>query len=143
MREGGGAPDRVWRGRLTCSSSCSSPPRGCWKMIFTREVESLTAWCQRPTAHDITEVSRTRGTHLASGVERGKQTRRRFGVGSSCRNLPARFLMTVSVFWARWPLCAPPSLFFPLTSVASADHVLIMVWANTSSFLCIAKLLRC
>ena len=117
----------VWRCRLTCSSSCSSPPRGCWKMIFTREVESLTAWCQRPTAHDITEVSRTRATHLASGVERGKQTRRRFGLGSSCRNLPARFLMRVSVFWARWPLCAPPSLFFPLTSVVSADHVLIML----------------
>ena len=44
----------VARGELTCSSTCSSPLRNCWKMLLTREVESLVARCQRATAHDMT-----------------------------------------------------------------------------------------
>ena len=44
----------AWRCQLTCSSRCSSPLRVCWKMMLTREVESLAARRQRATAHDMT-----------------------------------------------------------------------------------------
>ena len=45
------------RCRLTCLSRCSSSLRVCWKMILTREIESLVARCPRAkTVHDKSAV---------------------------------------------------------------------------------------
>jgi len=46
-------PHGAWRCQLTHLSRCSSSLRIRWKIIFTREVESLAARCQRTTAHDM------------------------------------------------------------------------------------------
>ena len=48
---------RVARCRLSCSSRCSSSPRGRWKMTVTGGLESLAARCQRATVHDLTAQS--------------------------------------------------------------------------------------
>ena len=40
--------------QFTCSLSCSSSPRGRWKMTVTGGLESLAARCQRATVHGLT-----------------------------------------------------------------------------------------